>query len=358
MQTIKISATVKIVIFTLMILSCMPSMDSMEKKPYHHLSDGTFRNPEGSPKRNPNVKWSYKIFNEEKKKLKIEFPEDHVVPREQVLKDLENNSNNDYIAWIGHATFLIKLGNTTIITDPVFSKNTGPLIFGPKRYVPPAVNLKEIPPVNLFLLTHNHYDHQDMSTIRNFPYKDSKVMLPLKLGKYFKNYNDVNELDWYENIQVTNDLKVTLLPAVHWSKRSLWDTNRTLWGSFLIEYKGKKILFACDTGYGNIYKELGEKYGPIDITFINIGAYNFYPIMPVKDKSVYHTNPEEALQIARDLKSKKVIGMHWGTVVLSLEPIMEPPVRFKNGAEKYGFKKDNVITFKIGQVTKLEEILD
>ena len=358
MQTIKISATVKIVIFTLMILSCMPSMNSMEKKSYHHLSDGTFRNPEGSPKRNPNVKWSYKIFNEEKKKLKIEFPEDHVVPREQVLKNLENNSNNDYIAWIGHATFLIKLGNTTIITDPVFSKNTGPLIFGPKRYVPPAVNLKEIPPVNLFLLTHNHYDHQDMSTIRNFPYKDSKVMLPLKLGKYFKNYKDVNELDWYENIQVTNDLKVTLLPAVHWSKRSLWDTNRTLWGSFLIEYKGKKILFACDTGYGNIYKELGEKYGPIDITFINIGAYNFYPIMPVKDKSVYHTNPEEALQIARDLKSKKVIGMHWGTVVLSLEPIMEPPVRFKNGAEKYGFKKDNVITFKIGQVTKLEEILD
>ena len=151
---------------------------------------------------------------------------------------------------------------------------------------------------------------------------------------------------------------MTLLPAVHWSKRSLWDTNRTLWGSFLIEYKGKKILFACDTGYGNIYKELGEKYGPIDITFINIGAYNFYPIMPVKDKSVYHTNPEEALQIARDLKSKKVIGMHWGTVVLSLEPIMEPPVRFKNGAEKYGFKKDNVITFKIGQVTKLEEILN
>ncbi len=358
MQKIKISAIVKIVIFTLMILSCMSSMNSMEKKSYHHLSDGTFRNPEGSPKRNPNVKWSYKIFNEEKKKLKIEFPEDHVVPREQVLKDLENNSNNDYIAWIGHATFLIKLGNTTIITDPVFSKNTGPLIFGPKRYVQPAVNLKEIPPVNLFLLTHNHYDHQDMSTIRNFPYKDSKVMLPLKLGKYFKNYKDVNELDWYENIQVTNDLKVTLLPAVHWSKRSLWDTNRTLWGSFLIEYKGKKILFACDTGYGNIYKELGEKYGPIDITFINIGAYNFYPIMPVKDKSVYHTNPEEALQIARDLKSKKVIGMHWGTVVLSLEPIMEPPVRFKNGAEKYGFKKDNVITFKIGQVTKLEEILD
>ena len=155
-----------------------------------------------------------------------------------------------------------------------------------------------------------------------------------------------------------NDLKITFLPAVHWSKRSLWDTNKTLWGNFLIEYKGKKIFFACDTGYGNIYKELGNKYGPIDLTFINIGAYNFYPMSPLKDKSVYHTNPEEALSIAKELKSQKVIGMHWGTVILSLEPIMEPPIRFKNGAEKYGFKKNDAITFKIGQVTKLNEILN
>ena len=329
----------------------------MENKPYHHLPDGTFRNPEGSPERDPNAKWSYKIFNEERKKIKIEIPEDHVVPREKVLEDLKNNQKNDYIAWIGHATFLIKLGNTTIITDPVFSKNTGPLIFGPKRYIPPAINLDEIPPVDLFLLTHNHYDHQDMYTIRNFPFKKSKVVLPLKLGKYFRNYKDVNELDWYQEIQVNEDIKVTLLPAVHWSRRGLFDVNKTLWGNFLIEYKGQKILFACDTGYGNIYQELGDKYGPIDLTFINIGAYNFYPMMPVKDKSAYHTNPEEALQISKDLRSKKIIGMHWGTVVLSLEPIMEPPARFKASAEKYGFNKDDAIIFKIGQVEPLENII-
>ena len=92
-----------------------------------------------------------------------------MVPREQVLKNLEANSQNDYIAWIGHATFLIKLGNTTIITDPLFSKNTGPLIFGPKRYVDPAIQLNEIPKTDLLLLTHNHYDHLDASAIRNFP---------------------------------------------------------------------------------------------------------------------------------------------------------------------------------------------
>ena len=204
----------------------------MEKKPYHHLPDGTFRNPEGSPKRDPDVKWSYKIFNEERKKIKIKFPDDHVVPREKVLKDLKNNSKTDYIAWIGHATFLIKLGETTIITDPLFSENTGPLIFGPKRYVDPAIKLTDIPKTDLLLLTHNHYDHLDASAIRNFPHKDAKVLLPLKLSKYFRKFKDVNELDWYEEIQVNKDIKVTLLPAVHWSKRSLWDTNKTLWGSF------------------------------------------------------------------------------------------------------------------------------
>jgi len=331
---------------------------SMEKKPYHHLPDGTFRNPEGSPKRDSNVKWSYKIFNAERKKIKIDFPKDHIVPRDKVLKDLHQNKDSDYIVWIGHATFLIKLGDTTIITDPVFSKNTGPLTFGPKRYVDPAIKLDEVPKTDLFLLTHNHYDHLDASAIRNFPHKNTKVLLPLKLSKYFKRFKDVNELDWYDEIQVNKDIKVTLLPAVHWSKRSLWDTNKTLWGNFLIEYKGKKILFASDTGYGNIYKELGNKYGPIDVTFINIGAYNFYPMMPVKDKSIYHTNPEEALQIGKDLNSKKVVGMHWGTVVLSLEPIMEPPKRFKDSAKNFGYSKDDAIIFKIGELKKLKEIIN
>ena len=335
------------------------SMSASEKIiPFHHLSDGTFRNPEGSPQRDPNIKWSYKIFNEERKKIKINYPASHVVPRDKVLKDLNESKKNDYIAWIGHATFLIKLGNTTIITDPLFSKNTGPLIFGPKRYVDPAINLNEIPEVNLFLLTHNHYDHQDISTIRSFPYKDAKVLVPLRLGKYFKNYKDVNELDWYEKIKVNEDISVTLLPAVHWSKRGLFDSNKTLWGSFLIEYKNKKIFFSCDTGVGNIYKEIGDKYGPIDLTFINIGAYNFFPIMPMKDKSVYHTNPEEALSVGKDLKSKKIIGMHWGTVILSLEPIMEPPKRFKENASDFGFNKNDAIIFKIGEVKKLNEIFN
>ena len=208
---------------------------AMAEKPYHHLPDGTFRNPEGSPVRSKDVKFSYKTFTKEKKKIDITVPKDHVIDKKIVKENLEKFKNDDYIAWIGHATFLIKLGETTIITDPVFSKNAGPLIFGPKRYVKPALDLKEIPKTDVFLLTHNHYDHQDMSTIRGFPYKDAKVLLPLKLGKYFQRYKDVNEMDWYDEIKINKDLKITFLPAVHWSKRSLTDANKTLWGNFLIE---------------------------------------------------------------------------------------------------------------------------
>jgi L-ascorbate metabolism protein UlaG (beta-lactamase superfamily) len=346
---------IKIIGFLIVIFLYNSSTITMEKKPYHHLPDGTFRNPEGSPVRSKDVKFSYRQFSKEKKKIDLAVPKDHIVDKETVLSDLDKYKNEDYITWIGHATFLIKLGNTTIITDPVFSKNAGPLIFGPDRFTEPALNLNEIPKTDLFLLTHNHYDHLDKSTIRKFPFKDAKVLLPLKLGKYFKpRFKDINEMDWYDEIKINDDLKVTFLPAVHWSKRSLTDTNKTLWGNFLIEYKGKKIFFACDTGYGNIYKDLGKKYGPIDITIINIGAYDFKPMF---DKSIYHTTPEEALNVAQDLKSKKVIGMHWGTFVLSLEPIMEPPKRFKDSAKNFGFEKEDAIIFKVGEFKKINDLL-
>ena len=331
------------------------NLNSVEKQLYHHLADGSFRNPEGSPKRDPNIKWSMSKFNKEKKKIKINIPSDHIIDKQEVLKNFEKYKNDNYVAWIGHATFLIKLGDTTIITDPLFSKNAGPLIFGPKRYVDPAIDLKEIPEVNLFLLTHNHYDHLDYRTIKKFPYKKAKVLTPLKLGKYFtrNGFSEVQEMDWYDQTEF-NDLKITLMPAVHWSKRTLTDANKTLWGSFLIEYKDKKIFFACDTGYGNIYKDLGKKYGPIDLAFINIGAYDFRPMF---EKSIYHANPEEALNIGQDLNSKKIIGMHWGTILLSLEDPFEPPIKFKNATNKYGYHKDDAIIFKIGEIRKLEELL-
>ena len=342
---------------------------AMEKKPYHHIyKDGelfAFRNLEGSPKRDSNFKWNWKVFREEKKKIKIDFPPEHVTEREIVLKNLEKYKSDSYVLWIDHASFLIKLGDTTIVTDPVFEKNYGPLWFGPKKYINSPLTLKDLPKIDVFLGSHNHYDHFSVRTIKNFPYKNAKVFVPLKLGKYFtKNgfkKENVNEMDWYDKIKVNKDISITLLPAQHWSKRWIWgdeNTNRSLWGSFLIEYKDKKIFFACDTGPAPFYKQLGKEFGPIDLAFGNIGAYNFYPIIPQKDKSVFHTNPEELLSLMRDLKVKKIIGMHWGTAILSLEPIWEPPVRFKKNAERFGYKKEDAIIFKIGETKKLEDLIN
>ena len=135
---------IKFLIFLFSIIIYNSSIIAMEKKPYHHLPDGTFRNPEGSPVRTSQAKFSYRQFIKLKKKIDITVPKEHVVAKEKVLSDLEKYKNEDYIAWIGHATYLIKLGDTTIITDPVFSKNAGPLIFGPDRFTEPALNLDEI----------------------------------------------------------------------------------------------------------------------------------------------------------------------------------------------------------------------
>ena len=119
------------VLFLILIL--FGNLNSVEKKPYHHLADGSFRNPEGSPKRNPNIKWSMYKWNKEKKKIKINIPSDHIIDKKEVLKNLEKYKNDNYVFWIGHATFLLKLGDTTIITDPLFSKNAGTFNFRTKK---------------------------------------------------------------------------------------------------------------------------------------------------------------------------------------------------------------------------------
>ena len=358
---------IPLILCTLFSLSI--NLNAMEKKPYHHIyKDGklyAFRNLEGGPKRDPNFKWDWKVFREEKKKLKIDYPPEHVIDKKIVLKNLEKHKSDSYVMWLDHASFIIKLGNTTIITDPVFEKNYGPMVFGPKKYIESPLTLKELPKIDLFLLTHNHYDHMSIRTIKNFPYKNTKVLVPLKLGKYFtKNgykKDTVKEMDWFDKIKINDEITVTMLPSQHWSKRWIWgdgNTNRSLWGSFLIEYKDKKIFFACDTGPAPFYKELGKKFGPIDLGFGNLGAYNFYPLVPVKDKSTAHANPEEAFIFNERLRSKKSYRNALGNSNIKLEPIWEPPVRFKENAEKFGYEKDEAIIFKIGEIKKLKDLIN
>ena len=357
------------------ILNILFSISAMAEKPYHHVYENgkfkKFRNYLGAPERNKNFKWSYKKFREAKKNINVIVPKDFVVPRKTVLENLEKYKNEDFILWINHASFIIKLGSTTIVTDLITAPNAGPLFLGPRRYTPPALELGQLPKIDLWLNTHLHYDHLSMSDIRNFPFKSAKVLVPLNNGSYWKknNFKDVKELDWFETEEINKDMSITLTSSQHWNKRSALPfgpgaTDKALWGSFLINYKGKKIFFACDTGYSNIYKMMGKKFSGIDIFLINSGAYNFDVISGKKDFSIFHTNPEEALQAAKDINAKKIIPMHYGSFLLGLEgqnsegPINEPRNRLLKNAENYGFNKQDIKIFNIGQISKLEDILN
>ena len=167
-----------LIIFSIFFFFFNSNLVAMDQKPYHHIyKDGklfAFRNLEGGPKRDPNFKWNWKLFREEKKKLKIDYPPEHVIDRQIVLKNLEKHKSDSYVMWLDHASFIIKLGDTTIITDPVFEKYYGYLGFGTKKYIEPPLKLKELPEINLFLLTHSHLDHHSQKTINNFPFKNTK----------------------------------------------------------------------------------------------------------------------------------------------------------------------------------------
>ena len=320
----------------------------MKDLPYHHLPDGKFRNPEGSPERDPNFKWNMSKWNEEKKKIKINIPPDHVINKKEVLENLNKYKNDDYVAWIGHATFLIKLGDTTIITDPVFSKNMGPLIFGPKRYVDPAVDLNEIPEVNLFLLTHNHYDHLDYQTMLKIMRKQQGnpplVLVPLKLKKLLQSFgaSNVKELEWWESTSYKN-LKIHSVPVQHWSNRS-FNTNKTLWCGWIFETNNFKCIFVGDTGYSKDFEAIQKKFGFMDLALIPIGAYA--PRWFMKD---HHCNVEEAIQIHKDLKSKHSVAMHWGTFQLTDEPMDEPPKLLKKLVVEKKLLEDEFIVMTHGE---------
>ena len=163
-----------------------------------------------------------------------------------------------------------------------------------------------------------------------------------------------NRWENFANAWRITQLEYTWLRSLMKKHKNFWEITEDSLDHTMETFKIKKEM---RNELLNLYKELGEKYGPIDLTFINIGAYNFYPMAPKKDKSIFHTNPEEALNIGQDLKSKKVLGMHWGTAILSLEDPFEPPIRFKNATNMYGYHKDDAIIFKIGEVQKLEDLL-
>ena len=319
-------------------------------RPYHHLANGGFRNPPGSPRRTSSKWEAIKFFTS--------FPFSDRMPNvpsenflaQEVVQEQYAKTAPPSITWVGHAAFIIRLGDKVIITDPFVSDIAGPGIFGPKRFLAPAFSAKDLPKADVIALSHNHYDHLDAEALQTYPYKkETLVVVPLGLKKFFTKlgYSKVIEQDWWQETQV-GDLTITTLPAVHFSGRGLFDGNKTLWASFAFKHSDKNIWFSGDTAKGDIFESIGNKKGPFDIALIGIGAYEPRNFM----RSV-HASPEDAIEMAIALKAKQTIGMHWGSIMLTPEDPFEPPLRFRNAAINQDYGEENALILKVGETLSI-----
>ena len=250
-----------------------------------------------------------------------EWPKSIEPPYPTATPDL--TSEKLVVTFINHASFLIQVNGLNILTDPIWSKRASPFSFaGPARVHSPGINFENLPKIDVVVISHNHYDHMDSETIKNLQNKFApKFIVPLANGEKMKSFGAKNviEMDWWDMLPLSADIKITLTPAKHWSSRSLTDKREALWASFYIESKNDKIYFAGDTGYGPHFSEIRKRLGAPSLSLLPIGAYE--PRWFMKDM---HMNPEEAVLAHLDLESQLSIGMHFGTFQLTDEGIDTP----------------------------------
>jgi N-acyl-phosphatidylethanolamine-hydrolysing phospholipase D len=242
------------------------------------------------------------------------------------------------VTWIGHAAALLQIGGRNVLTDPMFGERASPVGFaGPRRWVPPAVALEALPPLDLILLSHNHYDHLDRPSVRTLTasHPATPWLVPLGLAATIRGMGarEVRELGWWDSATVAG-LTVTAMPAQHFSGRGPLDRNRSLWCGFAIGAPRHRVYFAGDTGYHPEFPTIGQRLGPFDVSLLPIGAYEPRWFMrPV------HLDPDEAVQAFLDLGGRDgglLMGIHWGTFKLTDEPMDEPPRRTRAAWEAAG----------------------
>mgnify|MGYP001335223464 CR=1 FL=1 len=238
------------------------------------------------------------------------------------------------VTWVGHSTFLIQCDGLNILTDPIWSDRCAPVQWaGPQRIVPPGIPFDHLPPIDLVLQSHDHYDHFDDWSVRAMAHAhpDARWCTPLGVGRRLtsRGVRNVTELDWWQRAE-PDGAQVTCVPAQHFSGRTPFDRNTTLWSGFVLRIHERTIYFVGDTGYHDGFGEVGTRCGPFNLVLMPIGAYDPRWIMePV------HLNPEEAvcafgeLAAAHRASTPVMVAMHWGTFVLTDEPVDEPPVRVR-----------------------------
>ena len=254
----------------------------------------------------------------------------------------KSDLSKNHTIWIGHSTFLIKVDNLTILTDPVFSNRASPFKrLGPKRLIPPSIDLEQLPKIDVVTISHNHYDHLDIRSLKKLSRQNPELIFLIPKGDKDifrkRNIKNVKEFSWWDDIKI-DEFTFTFTPVQHWSARGLFDRNESLWGGWFIQTDKFSIFHAGDTGYSNDFIKTKEILGSPKYAFIPIGAYD-----PEWFMSESHVNPEDAIKIMEDLEAERSFGMHWGTFTLTAEDTLELPERPKKALQNSNLENFDIL---------------
>lgn len=313
--------------------------------PSDHFDGTRFLNPEGEPETDRSfgdlLRW---------RRSAPDNPWPRTVEVVPVVPDAKVEGLR--ITMVGHATVLIQAGGLNMLTDPVWSDRASPVSFaGPRRVTAPGVRMDDLPPIDIVLLSHNHYDHLDMAALRALHARhDPLIVTPLGNDAIIHGRIPTARVrtgDWGDAIDIAPGAKAHIVPALHWSSRSTSDRRMALWGGFVVEAAGKTIYFAGDTGYGtgNIFRAIGARFGAIDLAILPIGAYD-----PRWFMAAQHCDPEEAVRIFEDIGARAAVGMHWGTFKLTDEAREEPASRLVAALAARGIDPARFVAFNPADV--------
>jgi L-ascorbate metabolism protein UlaG (beta-lactamase superfamily) len=259
------------------------------------------------------------------------------------------------ISYVGHASLLIQTTGLNMLLDPVWSQRASPFRFvGPKRVNDPGIAFADLPPIDVVLVSHGHYDHLDVTTLSRLAAAHrARVITPLGNDTIVRNHDPLiatESYDWYDRVNIGSGVAVTLVPTRHWSARNLSDRNMSLWASFVIETPGGRIYAVGDSAYGDgrHFREARQRHGPLRLAILPIGAYE-----PRWFMSDQHMNPAEAVQAFTDCGVELAIGYHYGTFQLTDEPIDAPAVALAEALKAAGIPAERFRALQPGQVWQL-----
>ncbi len=269
---------------------------------------------------------------------------------------LARNRSESTLTWVGHATLLLQHAGLNLLTDPHFSGCASPLAWiGPRRVTPPGLALDDLPPIDLVLISHNHYDHLDRRSVERLARRpgagETEWLVPTGLRRTLARFGArrVRELGWWESAELNGGWTAHAVPVQHASARSGPDYLRTLWAGWMVERPGFRFLFVGDTGYSPDFLEIRRRLGPPDLAALPIGAYE-----PRWFMRAVHANPEEAVRIHLDLESRYSVALHWGTFSLTDEPLAEPPERLAAARAAAGLEPERFMVLQHGETRRLD----